>query len=618
MSLIGQSLGKYTIIEELGQGGMATVYKAHDEAGQEFAIKVPKPDIVKDQDLNKRFQQEIAVSHHLNGLPHIIAMTEADGHSEPPFIVMPYMETTLEDKLAGGLLPLDELSKIITKIAQAIDAAHNHAEKIIHRDIKPSNILFDKNDEAYLGDFGIAKMLGGTNLITTHTMVGVPGAPAYMSPEQVKGTSKELDPRTDIYSLGVVLFKCLTGRVPYERTNPFNTANAHILEPVPTLKEYRPDLSTDYQKLIDKTMAKEPGDRFNSAGKLARELEKLVSLPPPSSPDPIPPLLDRRLWLAIGAVILLLAFGVWFIFNNLSSGEPTTPLGSIGTRVVALEEGEPVSPDSPSVPVIAIVEPTNNDSFKNDEVVRFAWEWPKEPEIGTQWAFRVLLRNEAEEIVEEEQSTLTSVRFRNLPPGEYSWIVSALEIQDDGAVQEVARSKVGHFSVEVIRVTATPEPQAGIAEDIRTPKSTRTPKPTRTPTSTRTPRPPTRTPTFTPVPIVQGPTCPISIIGPGDQLTFTAADEVRLHWASDGPLQAGDLYRISFRDATDREIEAIAITNNFTVKPAGEAGWPNQNGEWLTHVRENGSYRWAVGVQRNNAVICETESRAFRWRLREE
>jgi serine/threonine protein kinase len=443
-----------------------------------------------------------------------------------------------------------------------------------------------------------------------------------MSPEQAKGIQK-LDKQTDIYSLGVILYHCLTGQTPYQGTSPIAVANAHIKEPVPKLKEYRLDLPRAYQKLIDKAMAKAPGDRFNSAGELAESLrrvvngERIIIRPDPwwkKAIDAIKSIvLLWPLWAGIATTALLLAFGIWLIINSWPSDGDDLLGATLPDRPRAMDTPAPAPP-------IILTEPANGASFGSDAAITLKWDWPAETDLDSEWSFRVLVRNEAGETVKDRRAAVTRVRYSNLPPGDYTWFVSAIKADEDSDKQEVARSEAGHFSVtspsqsleETPLPTRTPAPT-------RRPTSTRTPTPTRRPTSTHVPtstrRPtPTRTPTPTPPPLPVAQTCPITIIGPPDQFVFFSADEVRLAWAS-GPLRVGDRYRVSFRRTDEIELEALSIRDNFSVKPVGSPAWLNQNGEYLTHIRENGAYHWAVGVEREGQVICETDSRAFQWRL---
>jgi hypothetical protein len=202
-----------------------------------------------------------------------------------PYIVMRYMSGgSLADRLPKGALPLDEAVRLFSRLAPSLDAAH--AKGIIHRDMKPGNILFDQYGNAFLSDFGIARLAqAGSGTLTGGNILGTP---AYMSPEQVQG-DKELDGRSDLYALGVILFQVLTGNAPYQSTTPARVMMMHILEPVPQILKVRSDLPVAVQTVIEKAMAKEPDQRYSTAGEMAAELEDIVGLSTGPRPRVTPP-----------------------------------------------------------------------------------------------------------------------------------------------------------------------------------------------------------------------------------------------------------------------------------------------------------------------------------------
>lgn len=284
-------IGRYEIIEQLGQGGMAIVYLARDPLiKRQVAIKVLPRQFTFDPQFRTRFQREAEV---IAALEHasIVPVYDFGEHEEQPFIVMRYMAGgTLADRIGRGALPVDEIASLFQRIGPAIDYAHSKG--VIHRDIKPGNILFDSQGEASLSDFGIAKLAEATSAYTgTGTMIGTP---AYMSPEQALG-EKNLTGLTDIYSLGVVLFEALSGELPFSADTPMGVAVAHINQPVPSLLERQPNLPPAFEGVIRKSLDKEPAKRFQTATALAQAirdrgtlLEKGTVLERGTTIEPVP------------------------------------------------------------------------------------------------------------------------------------------------------------------------------------------------------------------------------------------------------------------------------------------------------------------------------------------
>lgn len=269
---IGRSLGgRYQIEALLGQGGMSAVYKATDpNLKRVVAVKLIHPHLSSDREFVRRFEEEAAAVAQLRH-PNIIQVYDFNHDGDTYYIVFEFVPgETLQDRLkrshaAERPLPLEETIKIAANTAEAIRYAHSRG--LIHRDLKPANIMLNVTGQAILMDFGIVKILGGTQ----HTATGaVMGTARYMSPEQIKG--ERIDARTDIYSLGVVLFEMVGGRPPFEADSAMTLMMMHITDPVPDLAQIRPGVPADLVAVINKALAKDPAQRYQTAAELVAAL----------------------------------------------------------------------------------------------------------------------------------------------------------------------------------------------------------------------------------------------------------------------------------------------------------------------------------------------------------
>jgi serine/threonine-protein kinase len=294
-TLIGQEFGGYRIISQVGKGGMATVYKAFQASLDRYvAVKVMPPFYAQEDDtFLKRFRREaraVAKLRHPNILM-VIDYGERDGLT---YIVMEYVDAgTLTDRL-GSPLPLNDIASIIDQVAGALD--HGHGQGVVHRDVKPSNILLPKPNWPLLTDFGLAKIVGGSQLTITGSIAGTP---AYMSPEQ--GQGEVVDSRSDIYSLGIVLYEMATGRVPYHAETPMAVVVKHIIESLPLPRTINTDLPEEVERVILKALAKNPEDRYQRVVDLSNALmeaceqvgaptilkETVIEDVPPKPPVPV-------------------------------------------------------------------------------------------------------------------------------------------------------------------------------------------------------------------------------------------------------------------------------------------------------------------------------------------
>ena len=269
--MVGQTIGPYEILDEIGRGGMARVYRAYQSSMDRFvAIKVIQKSIAADPASLERFVREARLIARLEH-PHILPVYDFNGQHEPPYIVMRYLPSgTLKDITSKAQLPAGEVIHVLRQSAAALDYAHRQG--VIHRDIKPSNILIDSDGNAFLTDFGIARMIESSQGLTdTGIAVGTPG---YMAPEQ--GMGLDIDGRSDTYGLAVIAFEVLTGYSPYSAETPMALMVRHISEPIPSILAFNPNLPTAVEEVMTKGLAKQPEDRYNTAMDFVSALNKAL------------------------------------------------------------------------------------------------------------------------------------------------------------------------------------------------------------------------------------------------------------------------------------------------------------------------------------------------------
>jgi hypothetical protein len=324
---VPEKLGKYEIIEEVGRGGFAAVYRAVDTTlDRTVALKVLAPHLLWDPTFVQRFQQEAKVAANLDH-PNIVTIYEVSQIEGVYLIAMQFLEgRTLSQILeAEGLLPVSGVQAVMEQMASALDYAH--ARGFVHRDIKPSNVIVAEDGRATLTDFGLVKAGEGTQLTASGMVFGTP---EYMSPEQAEGAG-DLDARSDIYSLGVVVYEMITGKVPFSGTTPLSIMRGHADKSPPRPAEINPDVSPAVEAVLLKALAKKREERYQSAEEMAAALQQAVSgavveevkappepekpaivpVPPPATTTPsprarrvaLPPLLVITIGWAIGWAI---------------------------------------------------------------------------------------------------------------------------------------------------------------------------------------------------------------------------------------------------------------------------------------------------------------------------
>ncbi len=258
--VLGENVGPYRVTDQLGQGGMATVFKAfHAALDRYVAIKVLHPAFKEDPHFTSRFQREARVVAMLEH-PNIVPVYDYAEHNGHPYLVMKFIEgQTLKARLDQGPLTKSKAGKIVDSIGSALTYAHGRG--VLHRDIKPSNILLSPDGSIYLADFGLARIAeAGASTLSQDMMLGTP---QYISPEQAQG-SRDLDDGTDIYSFGVVLYEIVVGKVPFNADTPFSIIHDHIYTPLPIPRIVNPHVPEEVELVLLKSLAKNRKDRFDS------------------------------------------------------------------------------------------------------------------------------------------------------------------------------------------------------------------------------------------------------------------------------------------------------------------------------------------------------------------
>ncbi|HEY7065352.1 MAG TPA: protein kinase [Chloroflexota bacterium] len=265
--MIGQTLGKYQLLKELGRGGFATVYQGYDAGLERYvALKVLHPELTRDEVALRRFQREATAVARMRH-PNIIIVYEfgEDKSTGSAYIVMEFVEgDTLKPRL-GKPTPLEETQRIIGDVASALDYAHGRG--VIHRDIKPANILITTENQVVLADFGIALLAQNSSSLTR----GLLGTPQYMAPEQALG--EPIDARSDLYALGIVLFEMLAGQPPFRGDSPLATLALQVNAPLPKLRSLNPAVPEAVEAMIERALAKDPAQRYPTAAEFRAALQ---------------------------------------------------------------------------------------------------------------------------------------------------------------------------------------------------------------------------------------------------------------------------------------------------------------------------------------------------------
>ena len=357
---IGTELAGYRIERVIGRGGMSSVYLAHHvRLERRVALKLLAPELADSERFRDRFLRESRLAASIDH-PNIVPIYDADEASGTLFIAMRYVEgTDLKELIrAEGRLDGGRTAAIVGQVASALDAAH--ALGLVHRDVKPSNVLLTSDDHVYVSDFGLTKRaLSVSGLTATGQLVGTID---YVAPEHIKGDA--VDRRADVYSLGCMVYECLSGHAPYPRDLEVGVLWAHVEEPPPKVTQERADLPPEVDDVVASAMAKDPGERTPTAGEVAIALRAALRIeapsgeawsPPKARPSASPGRRKAGVAAAVVGVVALIAVGAVVLFSAGGGGGSVTPaadtVGRIEAGPAAFAESVPVGVDPTGVAV---------------------------------------------------------------------------------------------------------------------------------------------------------------------------------------------------------------------------------------------------------------------------
>jgi len=423
---------------------MAMVYKAyHPSMDRYVALKVLPPHLSQDPEFVKRFQREARAIAKLEHA-HILPVHDYGEYEGVTYIAMRYVEAgTLKDRITAKRLSLDETNRIISQIGGALDYAHRMG--VVHRDVKPGNVLIDEQGDTYLTDFGLARMMEPTEKLTG-SGVGL-GTPAYMSPEQ--GQGDKVDHRSDIYSLGVILYEMVTGHVPYEAETPMAVVLKHINDELPLPRTLNPGVPPSIERVILKALSKDPADRYQTAGEMVQALAKATSEagvkpekdPAPMQIKPVPAREDKSLitriqqtWsqprgkfsLVGGGLVVIVALGLllnWLFPYSVAVVVPGAIMTPATIIVVPTSTVLPATPvvEEPSAMPIATDVPVSNGVLYFEDFE----DGQADGLISTGAYWKIVSEEDGNKVYEVD--TTPDVSGSTIEFGSYDWTDYALE-----------------------------------------------------------------------------------------------------------------------------------------------------------------------------------------------
>jgi serine/threonine protein kinase len=560
----------YRILREIGGGGFAKVYLAQDEnLKREVAIKVLHANLAEDSDFRRFFEREaqlVAALEHLAVVP-IYDYGEINGQL---YLVMRYMRGgTLSDHLekTKRALTLAEVIKLLERLAPTLDAIH--AKGVIHRDLKPSNILYDDAGSSFIADFGIARMQQATSRLT---QTGVSfGTLQYSSPEQVTGEST-LDHRSDIYTLGVIVYELLTGEYPFWSDTPLGWVYKHLESPIPNVREINRKLPEGVQGVVEGMMAKSREDRYASVAAVLADLKRAESGQPilfkvkrgkaPSRTVPISrpnrPTAEKEgasqnrstMAIATVAVVLVLALLGWVFLQNSGGGDADT--ASAPTPTTLADEVAVVPNNETSTPISTFTPSASTNEVNPTEV---------EATVAVAVPTSTSLLAPTATTVETPTVTVTP----------------------------------SPLATSTVLVANTPTATATSAPPTLTPTRTRTPGPTAT-RITDIAAPPTATTAATQVVLI----LPITLLEPGNDASFSAGDTITFRWQGGSTLQGSQYYDVRvWREGAPH----YGVVSSQTTQASINA-----------NALGTGTFFWSVAVVDNGGsttIVGEAPPRSF-------
>lgn len=570
-NLAGKNLGKYRVVARLGRGGMAEVYKAYQPGLDRYvSIKVLHSHLLDDEDFIGRFEREALATGKLRH-PNIVQAVDFDREGEIHFMAMEFIDgPTLKNemktrRIEGKPFSLEEVARIFTALCSAIDYAHRR--NMIHRDIKPANVMINQEGQVVLTDFGIAKIMGGTQYTRTGSLSGTP---AYMSPEQ--GQGERADERSDIYALGVMLYEMVTGVVPYEADTPYAVIMKHITQPLPLPTKVNPSIPENVERVILKAMSKDPVDRYQTAGELASALREAVGLSPDDN-------LQKHPLVTVASPPVVEE--VEYSTDRLTARQKTKANSGDGVTVWSRNSGSttvtPAGKNRFLFPLLAgggviiVVLLTIIGFLILPESISEAT-----PDVSATDAFVASISTstaEAEQNTARAEALAATAAF--LAPTETAEVQIAQETH--AAATRTAQALESASLVQNILATAqaataeaatarTVEAEAATAEALANATLTLTPTPT--PTSAPT-EAPTSTSTFTPVPIVEVPPTPTDTPTPAATPTLAATP------TSEAPPLSGKLAFPVDNGAGKYNVHIVSMPEGNTVAVVPGARQPN-------------------------------------------